>query len=544
MAISKTTTTGWYTRITLKGTARTMNRLKKLFSGADPAVLGLGFILLLEYAYIFLFLLNYHMAWMNGENFATHAWSLSNGKQWRWEDFGRGFNIDVLELGAPRFSRLISVFFELVNAKFRAYCWNFFPPHPSLSCLWPLFFAGVPFFLFKFFRNMGCGQVVALSGIALYLASIGFLAPVVMLFHPAKSMVNFFAAVVLFTGSRIYRKSLDTGRGASVKNIPYFWFDYAVFLFFMLGAFFSDETGLFVYVIAAFMFYPVFFRFKERFFILGSYVLLPAVYVLAIYVVLPRIYMVKLSNWFYTPSPFDLFSPDWRHFWTNFFWLSSDHPHIELNPGHVFVANKTLFFVQGVYTFVLFFILFSFIRAGARNLRPWIIQVMTGAALVMAYVYFFTFQLSRNAKVWGVWWYGSLYSLVYFIVLTFVLQFILEGKGGALFKRFFVFIVFIMVVHGMAFSTYRVDIFAGSRRLNYLKEEVFTGKIDKFYKNFSFTGSVEKSRCRYFYTVSVWARVKQKKLDPATLAQIDGCRETLARDAAFPEEAQYLAIEL
>ena len=162
---------------------------------------SLWVILLLEYTYIFLILLNYDLAWMNPEKFWTHAWILKNGSRLRWEDIVRSFNINVIELNPDRLSRPISNFFEVLDTKFRANCWNFIPPHPSFSFLWPLLFVVLPVFLYKFFINMGCDLPIAFSGVCLYLSSIGFLGPIVMLFHPAKGLVNFTSVVSLWASS-------------------------------------------------------------------------------------------------------------------------------------------------------------------------------------------------------------------------------------------------------------------------------------------------------------------------------------------------------
>src|SRR5580704_15833722 len=90
-------------------------------------------ILLLEYLFIFTFLLNYDLAWMNSEKFGVHNWILSNGPQWKNEDWTKFLNIDVIECNPYRLSRPLSNFIEVVDTKWRASLWNIMTPHPALS---------------------------------------------------------------------------------------------------------------------------------------------------------------------------------------------------------------------------------------------------------------------------------------------------------------------------------------------------------------------------------------------------------------------------
>jgi len=301
-------------------------------------MLGLWGILLLEYLYIFLFPLNYDIAWMHPENFVTHAWILENGPQWQWEDFRRALHVDILEVDPHRLSRPISDFLEIVNTKFRVFLWNFIPPHPSLSIVWPLVLFGTPLCLYKFFRNFNCHTYVAFAGTCLYLSTIGFLVPLAMLFHPAKVLVNFLAVWCLWLGSHLYKKSITLKWQASVKDIPKYWIYYRLFLVSLFLSFFVDETGLFIYVMAALLLYPVVFRFKEWPISLGAFLILPVAYITTIKCLLPYIHfvvrgrVVDLNEFVLTPRISDLLSVEtWNNHLTNLKWLLFDHPHMQLN---------------------------------------------------------------------------------------------------------------------------------------------------------------------------------------------------------------------
>ena len=135
---------------------------------------------------------------MNPEKFAVHQWILSNGPHWEGQDWSKFLHIDVIELNADRLSRPLSNLIEVIDTKWRASLWDIIPPHPSLSLQWPLMFILLPWLLWRTFVNMGCFSFVALMGVCIYIASVGFLGPLVMLFHPAKNLVNFFGVLAMY----------------------------------------------------------------------------------------------------------------------------------------------------------------------------------------------------------------------------------------------------------------------------------------------------------------------------------------------------------
>jgi hypothetical protein len=174
---------------------------------------------LLELLYIFGILLNYDNSWIHNEKLETHRWFLENGRSLKLEDLKRGLNVAVIEgsyTGSAAYNRItrpLSNMFELLNAKFRVWLWNFVPPHPSLSLSWPLSFILVPLLLFLFFKNMGCSGEISFSGAMMYLATIGFLGPIIMLMHPGKSFINICAVLSLFFASRIHRRMIERSPG-------------------------------------------------------------------------------------------------------------------------------------------------------------------------------------------------------------------------------------------------------------------------------------------------------------------------------------------
>jgi hypothetical protein len=503
-------------------------------------------VLLLEYIYIFSVLFNYDISWMNPEKFWTHGWILENGNGLRWEDFTRAFNINVIELNPDRLSRPLSNLLEVLDTKFRASCWEVIPPHPSFSSLWLPFFIALPILLYKFFKNLGCHYSVAFAGTCLYLTSVGFLGPIVMLFHPAKSVANFLAVVSLWLISLMYKKTKDLPRDFEGAKIAGFKANYLGAIAVMFLGFFSDETGLFLYVINLIVLFPILNKAKERKMLWGIYCLIPLVYLFVLRIVLPYIHLVlrghavNVSQYENYPHISSLFFPDLRSLWTNLCWLFSDYPHI-LSHAHNVISCVPFFILQLVYVLIFIWLVYLFSRNNL--LSVWGQRSFLFVGLLIAYGFFQTFQLSANVKVWGVWWYGSLFSLIYFVAFTFLLQKVFEEQ--AMVQKFFGLIVVIMVAESLIYTTYKLAIFKQQNlnRNNYTFTKIFNGTINP-YAEFDFKDSMEKSKCKYLYTLLQWAQIKHKQIAPVDPATIESCKVKMRNNVYFPIETLYEPIEL
>ena len=507
-------------------------------------------ILLLECVYIFLILLNYDLTWVNPEKFWTHAWILENGSRLHWQDISRSFNINVIEMNPDRLSRPISNFVEVIDTKFRANCWQFMPPHPSLSLLWPVLFIALPVFLYKFLINMGCEFPIALSGVCLYLSSIGFLGPIIMLFHPAKGLVNFMAVLSLWAGSWLYKKTSSFEKKCSAKDIPHFWKHFLLLLGVMFLGFFCDETGLFMYLVVGVVLYPVFKKVKEKGVLLAGYLVLPVLYFISLRGVLPYVHLiinghaVNVSHYESYPHLHTLFFPNVHNLLTNLCWLFSDYPHLMLSFRNV-ISSGPYFFLQLAYSLIFALIVFLFLKKNHSSPGDsWVKKVGLFSGVLIAYGFFQTFQLSANAFVWGVWWYGSLFSLVYFIAFSFVLQKVWSDQNKT-FQKFFVLIIFIFVLEGLIFTTYRINIFKiqNHDRNNYPYREIFNGNINP-YIHFNFSESLTKAQCKQIYTTLQWASLKHRAQPRINLSQITQCQEIMKNDIYFPIQMLYLPVEL
>ena len=484
------------------------------------------------------------------EKLKTHLWILSNGKDWQWEDFARSLNTKIIEIDPNRISRPLSNLVEVIDAKFRANLWDFIPPHPSLSLQWPFLFIGLPLLLFKFLKNIGCQTIIALCGTCLYLTSPGFLSPLVMLSHPAKSMVNFFSILSLATISQLY--PTGEAKNISIKNVPHFWWIFISWLCWTMVAFLSDETGLFLYIILAFVCYPLFLKFKEKTLFLSCFLLLPVLYLIIIRLLLPWFHWivnhktVDLSNYRDHPNLSSLFSPNWHDFFTNAYLLFSDHPNLKWDFSRL-LPHPFLVSVQCVYTLTFIFLIgifiFTIYKTKSRLIK--VKQILAGLILLVFYIFFHTFQLSHNVRVWPLFWYGCLFSLIYYVTLTLILQFTLEKFKDSILRKLLPFLILIFALHGLVSTTYRINLFKnqGMEPKTFYYPFIISGKLNP-YQYYDFSKSLQKSRCRYIYTLLYWSKVKQKNIHPETFTnEIQSCSPIISTDPFFQAEALYFIIE-
>ena len=485
-----------------------------------------------ELLYIFFVLLNYDLSWMNAEKCLTHRWILSNGHSWRVEDFGRALNIEAIEFDPHRLSRPLSNLCEVINAKFRANLWDYIPPHPSLSFLWPLFFIVLPVCLYRFFVNVGCNAELALGGCMLYMATIGYLGPIVMLFHPAKSLANLCGVVTLWVASVVCCAPKPRG----------WWWMLPSLMLSMLATFLSDETGVFFYVVILCLFIC---SLKRLWPIL---LIMPSLYFVTIRFFLPWLHMqvrgrnAVLHDYKDFPSIDALIHPNWDHVRQNSLWLLGEHPGLHFKLQTLWAGNKFLWALHGSYliVFTLFLILltWSVIRRKSTGM-------LWGAwALIVIYVFFLTFQLSTNARVWGVWWYGSIFSMLFTIWVVLAMKhvggYLKQGLATFLLRGF----IIISVLHTIVFSTYEVDVLTPrAHHPLYAASEIFNGEMKEYYRDFNLFDSMKRSHCIYLSALGQWADVKHKHIGIKPEDR-ERCASMLDKDPSYAYQAAYLSVEL
>jgi len=515
----------------------------------SPAFAFIILNLLFIYGYIFVVLLNYDLSWMAFEKLNTHLWILENGKYWHWQDLAKFLNTKVIEIDPNRISRPLSNFVEVLDAKFRANLWDYITPHPTISLQWPFLFIGLPIFLYKVFRNLNCQPIIALAGTSLYLTSTGFLSPIVQYSHPAKNLVNFFVILSLSTVTKFYRTTKP--KGVSIKDVDHFWPILTATMIWTMAAFLSDETGLFLFIVLGAVLYPFFTKLKEKGVLLAFYLRLPFIYLLIIRLLLPWLHFlafhktVDLGHYRDIPHLSSLFFPNWHDLGINAFLLFSVHPGLKwyFSPllGHSF-----LIFIQSTYTLAFLFIagLLAYTAHKTGKLSSRLKQVLTAFTLLIVFIFFHTFQLSHNVRIWTVFWYGCLFSLIYYITLTLAFQFLWEEFKGKIFKRLLPLIVIIFTAQGLMTSTYLIRIFKYQSyepgKIYY--PHIFSGEILP-YSFFDLSKSMRESRCLYDYTLLYWDKVKHKDIPASLPDEAQLCSSVVSSDPNFEVNLAYFMIE-
>jgi len=511
-------------------------------------ILNLVFI----YVYFVCVLMNYDLTWMQFEKLKTHIWILENGKQWQPGDITKFLNTKIIEIDPNRLSRPLSNFVEVLDAKFRANLWDYIPPHPTLSLVWPFLFIGLPLLFYRFFRNLNCQPIIALGGTSLYLTSTGFLSPLVQVSHPGKSMVNFFAILTLVIVTGFYPHLRD--KEISIKNVPFFWFSLISAILCTLITFFSDETGTFLLVALAFVFLPLILRFKEKTVFLISYFLLPIFYFFIIHFFLPWIHFVvnhkiiDLTHYRDFPHISSLFLPNWHNLFINFYLLFSTDPNLKWNFVPL-LNHPFLIFLQIIHTLAFVFLtsLLIFLIYKKKEFSFRLKQIISGLTLLVLFVFFHTFQLSHNVHTWPVFWYGCLFSFIYYVTLTLVMQYVWEEFKGSFFKKILPLIIIIFTAHGLMTTTYLTRIFK-NQSYNpgvFYYPSMFNGVITP-YPYFDLSQSLQSSQCHYVYTLMYWAQVKHKTLTnrQSLIKEGQPCPAFMGKDPYFRTDILYSAIEM
>ena len=238
----------------------------------NPAVI----LLLFVYLFFIPVLLSYDHAWMQPEEFAYKTEVFTKGPAIQWNDLKAGLDWLGFEQ-APRPTRPLSAYFEIIDTKFRSWAWHFIFPHPSLSLTWIFSFIGTPLLLFQLLRYWKVGINTAMAIIAFYLMTPAIMSYAVMLFHPGKPMSNFSIVLCLYLASLLQKKFLDQDKPIPIISYLCFW-SIAAF------SFYWDEI-MWVIIPAVMILFPRVITGRKIY--LGAWLLLPFIAVFFYLKVIP-----------------------------------------------------------------------------------------------------------------------------------------------------------------------------------------------------------------------------------------------------------------
>jgi hypothetical protein len=375
-------------------------------------------LLLLTYLYIMSLILDPQCSWVLPEayiykSFVMQYIPLKNTLK-------GAFNNQIFEF-SERITRPFSSIFEIVDTHFRAWLWQYITPISSLSLTFIFSLILGPILYYKFLINIKIRQAIAIFATVIMLLNPGSLSLVVMLFRPAKVMMNFFYIFCLYYSVRCYQSENEH------KNNNHFLLLIGLGI---LTGFLFDETAI-VIVISLLCLFPKIFlgNFKRM---LG-FSLVPITLIMLYLIVFPDLAAyygyAKPNLLSYSAVGAPTFPP-LNIIFSNLAKNSQDITVESLGIFNPFkmqnLKNKLLFGALSV-SCVTFICSFLWIEARkttsyAPEIKKYIIKTL--ALLIILYV-FHTVLLDSvgnpvDGRVWGPYWYGSYFGIVWGLMVGLI----------------------------------------------------------------------------------------------------------------------------
>lgn len=400
-------------------------------------------ILAFSYSILIHFLFDYGTVWMQPENLWN--WKpkiLSNGPGFKVSDLRLWLDWQLFE-AQPRLSRPFSSIFEIVDARFRALLWQYTVPHPSLSLIYIFAFLLSPFYLFKALREFGVAFPTASFGFSFFLLSPGNLSTSIMLFRPAKALTNFFLAFFLYHFIRCEKEIPSSFTVDPAGKKKFIWLCLVLFL-----SLFVDETSLLLLFTMPLLF-PRLILSRAR---LGIFTCIPVAYFVMYFWGWP--YFSKISA-FPQAQPDQYLFPSLSHIThrpyglfkgliANLLALFGDSLGVTRFSEHHTIVGQIIFFLSlaGVVGFVIL-LMASLIDRRISNLRQMTRRgvILMGLGILVALGVVHTFlMLICYRNVWGLYWYGSYWS-VFFVFTTCLILNRIRIKSWVLMIIFLVWVI-------------------------------------------------------------------------------------------------------
>jgi hypothetical protein len=157
-------------------------------------------------------------------------------------------------------------------------------------------------------------------------------------------------------------------------------------------------------------------------------------------------------------------------------------------------------------------------RRDGRRENAMMITVVFG--LLMSYVCFGTFQLSRNWKTWGDYWYGAPFSLLFALFLAGILRWHYSGIPRRFAGAFLIAATCVLTAGELMFFTGRNWAFKQENIFHMLRPpDIFSGRFD-VYRTYNFKAALARSAESRAFTASCWEKREMYRDDPVTFEQI------------------------
>ena len=369
-------------------------------------------VFLLFFVYLFLIprVVSYDNSWASPEIYYLEKTAFKTGAPFHWNDLKNGLNYKGFEgPTAPRITRPLSNYFQILNAKFRTQLWRFILPHPSLSLTWIFSLFLTPLFLYLLLRNMGITSNTAIGMTAFYILTPTTLSHVADFFRPAKPMADFALMFCLYLASSMEKRFLQ-------KNIPIPWGKYLFFWVTAALSFYWDETALLIFPAILLLFPKVLIHRKPY---LLLWLLLPFITAAFYFCIIPC-----LTSWsgFGLPhlAQYDLYKnglkldPLLRQNALSFLPLNTRN--LVLGTMGIIVPDVFLasFWIKACFILAIIsweIVFFRIRKVAAHRL----VLVLFLAALILLFNHL---VFTQGVLVWGPFWYGGFWSIFFIIWLT------------------------------------------------------------------------------------------------------------------------------
>lgn len=346
--------------------------------------------------------LNFTESWQHVEVFLFSGGALQDGTAFSLNDLLQSFAIQKYEYSSR--ARFTNIFLWIVNSKIRYYLFQIIPFHPTISIGVVLSLVLSPVFVFRWIKNETENTISALTAVAFYMVSTGFLSGIQMYFHSAKPLTNLGVLYFLSEFSKI-KKELVIFGVPSKKTKNKIWLLTVALCVFL----FLDETAFFVFP-ALFVFYFMdFFRTKK----LTSLIVLTAVPIAT--------YLIFVS--FFAPALVEMAGYKNYSWWAYSFGTNTGLKSLNLGD---FVFSIVSFFASHFFRFhaydpmlstnilsvfgclLLVFLVSFFLKKESQNVY------LKLATVFIIFIIFETLILSRRLphKPYGAYYWGALSSTI------------------------------------------------------------------------------------------------------------------------------------
>jgi hypothetical protein len=209
-------------------------------------------------AYLVGYFADYSHWFIHPHQFEVHLpMLLSDGPEFHLRNFGKIFQLFDPSENRPRFLTYAVI---LLNLHLRMWLYEWFVLFPPFSVGWVFELLLGPFLLYRLIMNLTGVRAAALTGLLVYLTSVGFLSGFGMPLAPGKPLTNVVFITVLYLCSEVKKRAAP---GRLFLEVPGCRGMRSAIFMILLGGLFLDEVPLFAFALPP-LFFPELFWIPGR----------------------------------------------------------------------------------------------------------------------------------------------------------------------------------------------------------------------------------------------------------------------------------------